>query len=283
MALELLGKIPRRVIYTLVLIVMILPLFFPLNLPMAITPESRTVFDDVQALEGTGKYILFLHMMGPVFWGEFQHMYHAILQHWMLLDDVKLVVAPCGQPAGMMLFSQALAQVSNPLNKEYGVDWVQLPFIPGRADPAFANMMTWPYTTDEFGTPLEDLPILQEIESFDALMDRTELVFWAEMARDQPSVPRVIYPRYPDTTYFTMCGAEGFAFVAPYLGMGNVYKSGLWGARPAAEYQTLFGGPYSGALAQMDSLSTYSLLTVIVILLGNIALLGEKLKQTGAT
>jgi hypothetical protein len=239
------------------------------------------MFDYIEDLEGTGATIMFFHDIRPEMWGEMQHLYFAVTQHIFLLEDVKLVSQPQNPFAGPY-FAITLENIANPLNKVYGVDWIQIPTIVGRREPVWASMAAdWRglFTTDEFGDPLDSFSIMDGLES----MSDFDVIIYLEKARGHPGVARIIYPLHQDVTWFAICGAEGFPQVAPYIGPGNVYTSGLWGARPAAEYQFLYGGPYSGALAQQDALSMYHLLIIVLIIVGNVAAYAGRKKITEVT
>jgi hypothetical protein len=277
--LQQLGNIPRRIIFLLTIIVLIWPLFLPWNLPVAISPEVEYVYEHMSALEGTGGAVLFLHFIPPVFWGEMQHLAYSPIQHMFKMEDVKLVIASM-TPMGEPLIGRILDEVANPLGKEYGVDYVLLPFMPGATPAAFALLAEdfgGAYSVDQYGTPIDEITCLDGLDS----LDDFAIVYWCEPAKWQPLVAQVFYPRYPDIDYFFIAIAEGFNFVAPYL--GNVYPGGLIGVRPAAEYQTLFGGPFTGAVAQMDAISGYHVFAILLLILGNVAILSDKLRKSGVT
>ena len=273
--LEMAQRIPRKVVYVLTLLVVIIPLFFPWNLPIAVSPETQIMFDHIEALRGTGKRVLFLCDAGAKFWGELHHSYFAVIQHIFLMEDVKLMIAPIDKPDTVALMHSLLSTISNPLNKEYGVDYVQLPLIPSM-EPAIGSLIAnfrAAYTVDESGTPIDELPVFDGVNT----LEDFEIILWSEAIKWSPAAARLIYPTFPDITYFVLCNAEGYVFCAAYIGVGMPYTSGLVGMRPAAEYQTLYGGPYTKAVAQMDAISGYHLLGIALIILGNLALLGKKL------
>jgi hypothetical protein len=274
-----LGRIPRLVIYVLTLLVIIWPLFVPWNLPVAVSPEIETWYEEMEALRGTGKTVLFLHFIPPVFWGEMQHLAFSPLQHIFKMEDVRLIIAamtPMSQP----LIGQILSDISNPHGKEYGVDYCTLPFFPGQPPAAFALLaddFRGAYTVDDFGTPIDDLAVFDGINT----LDDFEIVIWIEPAKWIPLAATVLHPRHPDQTFYAIAIAEGFNYVAPYI--GTVYKSVMVGVRPAAELQILFGGPYTGAVSQMDAISGYHILAIILLILGNVSIAGSVLRKSGVT
>jgi len=274
-----LGRIPRRVIYTLTVIIIALPLLIPWNLPVSVEPMTKTFFDTIQSLEGTGKRILLLCCIMPEFWGEARHEYFAVVQHIFLLRDVKLIIGPIAGPPTVGLIHQLLFEVHNPLNKTYGVDYVVLPLIPAMepALGALARDFRACYKTDERGTPIDELPIMKGVNT----LDDFAIVIWGEPIKMSIMAARILYPQHPKVTYLVLCNTEGWTFVAPYVGPGMPYKSALWGIRPAAEYQLLYGGPYTEAVQYMDCLSGYHVLIIILIILGNVAAIAATKKREG--
>ena len=279
-ALENLGRIPRPVIYLLTIVILIVPLFFPWNFPISVSDEISLMFEDIDALQ-PGDTIVFQHMMSAGFWGEQQHQAYALLQHLFLLDGVKFILVPMRSVDTMALMHRTMDIIENPLDKQYGIDYVALQYLPALEPGAMsiAEDFKGTYTTDEYGTPIEELPLMDDINEVGDI----KIWVWMEFARYQVITPRFIYPKWTEVTYFGICGGEGFMFMAPY--MGNIYKSGMTGTRGAAEYQGLcrdrYGSKVTGAVAQMDALSGYHLLGIILVILGNIAYFAARSKRTG--
>jgi len=270
----------RRIIYILCAISLVITFFLPLNLPIAVSDETRKFYDTLESLEGTGKAVLVIFTIPPAFWGEMYHTMFSALQHIFLLKDVKLVLVPVFAAPGVGLVNSLLRELYNPLNKTYGVDYVMLQFIPSMVGPALAAMadnFRATFQTDIRGTPIDKLPIMENINT----LDDFGVVIFACPAKEHPSLAVVLYPRYPKMTYLAICMAGGYMFIAPYL--GNVYKAGLWGITMAAEYQQLFGGPYTAARQQCDGISLYHILGLLMLVLGNIIGFREIVKKKGGS
>lgn len=283
---RILGTLPRRLLFVITFIVLIWPLFFPWNLPVDVSTDVQTMYDDLAALEGTGEAVLLLHFAPPVFWGEMQHLTYAVIQHFFMMDDVRLVIGALTAMSQPLINSRLdLALEHTTLTKEYGVDYCTLPFFPGPPSvvPAAFGMLAEnfraAYTADDRGNPIDTLSVLDGINS----LDDFSAIIWVEPAKWQPLVAQILYPRHPDLKYYYIAIAEGFNYVAPYI--GTVYRSGLIGVRPAAEYQTLYLDPqfYTGAVAQMDAISGYHIFAIVLLIFGNFAVGVEKLRKSGAT
>ncbi|MCC6963980.1 MAG: hypothetical protein IT585_12065, partial [candidate division Zixibacteria bacterium] len=55
---EKLGGLDRRWVYLLVAITVMIPVIFPVELPMAVTPEARKLYDAVEALPDSSVVML---------------------------------------------------------------------------------------------------------------------------------------------------------------------------------------------------------------------------------
>jgi len=272
---EKVGRIPRKVMYALTLIILIVPLFVSFALPVHISSETRIMYETIEKLRGTGKRVLFIACTIAAHWGEFYHMYFAIFQHIFLLENVKLIIVPVASPDAPALTWMALDAISNPLNKQYGVDYAVLTFLP---DPtaAFASMaenFRATFTADLSGTPIDKLPVMEGVYT----LSDFDVIITADVAAAAPQVARIFYPRFPDKTYFGLVLAGAVMMYLPFH--GTVFKSALVGPRSAAEYQILYGGPYSGAVRQMDIYSAYHLFILIAIILGNIPFIARKISR----
>jgi hypothetical protein len=282
MGLEILAKIPRTALYVLTILAIVIPLYVPLNLPLEVTPETELMFDTINDLQETGGVICFFHDIRPEMWGEFKHTYFALVQHFFKMDNnVKLVVL-AGGPFSGGFFNMAV-DLADHYGKEYGVDWVQMAPLIGRRQAFWAqlavNFRIPELSQDETGQyTIDEIPYLDGIERINDF----DVFIWLEKVGGGGAFVTTIPAQNPDVPKFICVGAEGFANVAAYV--GPIYLSGLWGPRPAAEYQFLYGGPFSpGALAAQDALSVYHLLIVVLIILGNLAFLPQRLRQSGVT
>ena len=101
---------------------MIVPLYFPWNLPISTSEEIQIMYNHMESLQ-PGDTVMFLHMMSPTFWGEFQHMFFAVIQHCFVLEDVKLICVPIRSAMSQPLLMETIDRITNPLNKEYGTDY----------------------------------------------------------------------------------------------------------------------------------------------------------------
>ena len=281
------GKIPRPAIFIIALTLLIIPLFVPLGLPVGVTPFMQTMWDAVDGAD----VILFNIGMSPGFWAEMSLQVYAVIQHCMAVPDLKLIIAPHGATASALiqniLDGIGLGDpIANPLNKVEGTDWVFMAMIPPPTEVAFTGMtedLLAVLTEDQDGTLAADLPIFDNIDAVDDI----DVFLWQTGPRNSPDVATYVYPAYPsevsgNPTYF-VCGiGEGYAHVSPWIGPGQPYPAGMFGPVNAAEYMQLSFAAYDLPLQPIglkvvDSLSLFHILAIVLMIFGNLVIVGEKL------
>ena len=151
-------------------------------------------------------------------------------------------------------------------NWEYGVDYVQLPYMPGGA-AAYVALMDDVHNavaSDVGGTPLNDLPLMQEVLNHEDI-DAWICPHWAfDMI-----VRYVVAERGIPGIYFAQAAA--YANYVPYM---MAYPGMVWmtnGFLGGAQYETLEGVPGLG-VAVVDSYAIMSVVYVGFIILGNITM-----------
>lgn len=193
----------------------------------------------------------------------------ACLKH-MARNNLRIVCAPFGVEA--VQFHKYCIDASGVMKDrggdwEYGVDYVQLPYLPGGA-AAYVALMENIHTavaTDVAGTPLNDLPLMQEVLNHEDI-DAWICPHWAfDMI-----VRYVIAERDIPGIYFAQAAA--YANYVPYM---MAYPGKCWmtnGFLGGAQYEKLEGVPGLGC-AVVDSYAVMSVVYVGFIILGNITML----------
>jgi hypothetical protein len=163
-------------------------------------------------------------------------------------------------------------------DKEYGVDYVILPYITGEeaALATFTDDIRSVVARDYEGTSFSQLPIMTDVNSVD------DLDLWAafnaaggggfEMIVRQVCEPYDI----PVVAGWFGVNVPGYS---PYYTSGLVkgYYNDL---RGAAEYELLTGEP-GNALASTDALATQYILLLFFIILGNVLMFAAGSEKRG--
>lgn len=264
------GGLDRRVIFLVIALVVILPLFFPLGLPIRPSTSSQDVYNAVEQLKAGDKALVSFEY-GPSTKPEIHPMAVALMRH--LFDkDVKVYIT-CLWPDGQFMAMEAIEQVAErQYHKVYGEDYVLLGYRPG-AEAVIKGLVSnirKVFTVDSRGNFLDDIPMMADVNQvadFDYLFSASAgypgTVEWVQYAADPTGV-----------TMSTGTTSIQVNEVMPYVQSGQIV--GILGGMPgAAEYESLIGQPGIGT-SGMDAQSVAHLVIVGFIVFGNISFFIER-------
>jgi hypothetical protein len=269
-------SLDRRFIFILIGVVTLIPLLYPIGLPVRISPEAQRVYDYIEQLpEGATVVISFDY--DPASKPELHPMTIAILHH-AFGRNLK-VIGMTLWPTGTSMAESVLAQIAQEFGKVHGQDYVFLGYAPGEANAilSMGQDLYAAFPTDYYGTPTQTIPILHDIRTL----------------RDVPYVFS-LSAGFPGLDTWYVYGKEKYGFelgggsVAvsvpkfyPLLNTGQIHGL-LGGLRGAAEYETLLN--MSGkAIAGMDAQSATHFLIIILIVVCNVFyfLRGQATERSG--
>ncbi|MCD4690690.1 hypothetical protein K8S17_04440 [bacterium] len=259
-----LRRIDRRIIFVLVLVAVVWPLITPLRLPMDVSPPVQRLYDVVDEIPA-GSIVMLAGDYSPDTMPELQPMTIAFLRH-CFRNDLRVVVA-CLWPASPPLVERALIPLAEEFGKEYGVDYVNLGYMAGGTVTLLGMGASIPITfpSDYGGTPVDEIPLMQEVENFD------DIAFVMEVSAGTPGTREWV--QQVQGRFRVMLGSGTTAVGAPnfypYVQSGQLVGL-LGGLKGAAEYEILVGAP-ADATSGMDAQSVVHALIVVFIILGNIA------------
>jgi len=258
------GKVDRRWIFLVIGLAVLLPLFFPLGLPIRATNATQRVYDAVEELAPNSK-VLVSFEYGPSTKPEIHPMAIAILRH--LFTNNQKVYVTCLWPDGQFMAEDALTEIAEQeFGLTYGEDYVLLGFRPGNEAvvKGLVSNLRKLYTTDARGTLVDQIPMManvNKVKDFDFIFSASAgypgTIEWVQYAADPTGVPM--------STGTTSIQVND---VMPYVQSGQV-KGILAGMPGAAEYEALIGSPGIGT-SGMDAQSIAHLVIVIFIVFGNI-------------
>jgi hypothetical protein len=269
---KLILNLDRRVIFTLVALLVALPLIFPFKLPVNVTPEVQSFFDAVEALP-EGANVVIAGDFDPASKAELQPMFEVLLAH-CFSKNIKVHIVTLWTAAPSLLQTSVERQAKL-YNKQSGVDYAFLGF----KAPNFGvivgmnNNIPNTYPTDYYGRPTASMPIYAEkkaIPQFDLLIDIAAgqtVETWITFGSEATHLPLAI-------SVTAVSAAQYYA----YLQAGQVV--GLAGGmKGTAEYEVLFREKYdqqaqlpAGAATKgMDAQSAVHIFIVLSIILANVA------------
>ena len=268
-----LGKFDRRWIFLIIGTVVLLPLMYPISLPIRATVTTKQVYDTIDNLAPNSKILLSCEY-GPSTKPEIHPMVTSLLRH--LFRNNHKVYVVCLWPDGQFLAEEALEEVAEKeLGLKYGEDYVLLGFRPGNEAvvKGIVSDLRKLYTIDAKGTKVTEIPMMAGInkfEDFDFLFSGSAgypgSIEWVQFASDPTGVPM--------STGTTSIQVNE---VMPYVQAGQV-QGILAGMPGAAEYEQLVGVKGIATKA-MDAQSVAHLVIVLFIVLGNVGYFIERSRK----
>jgi hypothetical protein len=261
---EFITNLDRRWIYLVLIVAIFIPLVKPIGMPISISSWTEAFYAEVDKLQAGDIAVLSVDYT-PAGGPDVAPQAVAMFQH-MMSKGVR-VIGVSFLADGPPLLQKILDPYMQSGEKEYGVDFVNLGFIPGveTAMSAFAADMKRAAPADFFGTPTASLPLMKDVNSMH------DVALLADFATGMPGpaeVVRQIGQNYPVTVLCGVVTAMG-PQTEPYYQSGQI-KGLLSGLRSAAEYEVRNGTPGSAA-AGMDAQSLGHMVIIVAIALGNLA------------
>lgn len=270
--LDRLAKIDRRVIFLLIAVAVIIPLLFPMGLPVDITKPVQSVYDKIEELPRGAVVVLSIDY-DPGSEAELYPATLAFIEH-CFRRDLKIYMMALWAP-GVTLGNIALDEIAPKYNKEYGIDYINVGYKPGGAVMllTLGRNVVDIVATDYAGAPIDDFPLGQQVKT-----SRDMDVVMTFSAGDPGILHWIIY--FNARFGVPICGATTAISAPrqyPYLSSGQLVGL-LGGLKGAAEYERLVDMK-ARATAGMDSQSFAHVLIVIFIIIGNIILVYERRKK----
>ena len=259
-----LGNLNRQWIFFIVGLSVLIPLIYPINIPIQTSIHSQTVYEALEELENGSKVLLSFEY-GPSTKPEIHPMAIGILR--LLLEKDHKIYGMALWPDGLFMSQEAFKQVAeNEFNLNYGTDYVNLGFKPGNEAvvKGVASDIRQLFSKDTKGNKLESLPMMDginNIKDFDFVFSLSAgfpgSKEWLQFATDPHQVP-----------LSTGCTSIQVTEVLPYVESGQI-KGILAGMPGAAEFEKLIGIPGT-ATGLMAAQSFAHVVIILFIILGNI-------------
>jgi len=269
---EAILRLDRRWVFLVVAVVTAIPILYPLNLPVYVTPESRGVYDAVEALQ-SGDPILIAFDYEPGSTPECKPMAVALLTQCFRkkLRVVGVTILPVGVGTG----EEALTEVAGKQGAILGKDYTFLGF----KSQQFATVVNLglsvqdTFPTDRYGNTTADLPVLKGVRKLSdfkymvIIHDDSTIEYWVVYGHDVVGLPMG-----------SMCTAVMAPGYYPYLPSKQITGI-VGGLKGASEYEKLVG--FRGMASRgMDSQAVIHVFLVGLMLLGNAAYLITRKKAT---
>lgn len=262
-------KIDYRIIYTVIALLIFIPLWSPLGVPMSIGQNVRDYADTLMKLP-PGSVVLCYFSGYATMLPDIEPIYMAT---WKLLlsRDVKFLVLLTHVDSPSVIIMEMNKLNPTKYGKVYGRDYMFFPYFDiatnEAATIAFTEDIRSIFKTDYYGTPLDELPIMQNIKSardIDVVIS----------TNPEFMVRRWVIPY--GTTYLGWgTSTDLLPFVPPFY--PTYCKGYVGGASQGGELEA-YTGFYGDGVRYNDAKNLGILGFFIFVVIGNIAFFGSKLK-----
>ena len=267
-------NLDRRVIYTIVALLVAIPLIWPFSLPVITTPETRGIYNVIDALPA-GSHVMIAADFDPASKPELLPMLEAVLAH-CFVKDVKGLKPHLLTlwPSGPGLAQRAIEGQAAKYGKESGTDWCFLGFRYGTVAVVLGMASSIPETfvTDFYGKTTSSMPIYEEVVKI------SDMDYIIDIAAGATVEMWVVYAAEPEGVPIgASCTAVSATSYYPLLQAGQI--TGLSGGmKGTAEYEVMlkaqygeaFSIPTGDATKGMDAQSAVHVFIVLSIIAANI-------------
>jgi len=266
-----LEDIPREILYGILLVVFVIPMIYPLGLPVPISANVLKWYDHIEALPpGSVVMIDFGYSGGGE--PELGPMAVAVYHHLFKKGDIK-VISMSTSIEGPQLWDKAMAEIrpEQRYGAEYGVDYVNIGYIAGTetAMAAVGKDLRATTSTDYKGNPLSQYPIMEGIvdaSSFDLI------ICYTTGGDQSEGWVRQWYTVY-GTPYLSSVLAMMVPTMLPYMNAGQIIS--VTSGAQAGEMEGLVRVPARG-IKSADVITLTHILCVVYVVIGNVAYIAKK-------
>ena len=262
-----LETLDRRWIFLAMGIAVAIPIFFHLGLVPEPSPPVKAFYETIENLPRHSRVLCSLDY-DPGSKAELDPMSIAVLRH-LLQNGHKPVVITLWQTAPSMIEGVCNQVCAREFKKEYGKDYAYLGLKEGREAVmvAMGRSIRDAYPEDFYGTPIGNLPLMQDIENY------SSFALLVNVSAGYPGTKE--YVQYVEARFSIplISGASAVSVpeYAAYYQAGQL-KGLLTGMTGAAEYESLIHRPDVAILA-MDGQTIGHFVIIGFILLGNLVFL----------
>jgi len=268
--LNFLNRMDRKIIFAILILLAFIPVIFPLGLPVPIQEITKLSYDAVDELN-PGDLIAISFDYGGGSAAELYPQNLVMMKH-ALSKDLRIITIAFAI-AGSEMAEICIAESGYKAEKEYGVDYVNLGFAAGfeTAMSAFAKDPHALLNKDFYGTPIEDIQIMDDFHSIE---DLKLIAFTTATSQDHYIRQWTGY----STKVIGCIQSLYFSVMNVYMGTGQIVGF-INGLRGSAEYELLAKELGVGVMT-MDQASVTHLYAVLLLVIGNIGYFALRLRGT---
>ncbi len=264
-----LKKLDRRWIFLAVALLVVIPLAVGIRIaPVAPSPRARGFYDAIEKVP-RGSTVLLAGDYDPSTVAENYPMHLAAARH-LMSRDIKIIGLAL-YPGGPPLTDQVLRLAAAEYGKKDGTDYVNLGYKAGNelVMSQMGSSIPRTFPVDRRGVPIDQIPVMRGIQNYSSfpLLVSISAGYPGTKEWVQQVVSRYHLPMVAGVT--AVSAPEYY----PYLQTGQL-RGLLGGMAGGAEYEVLVKHP-ALATRGMDAQSLAHIFIALMIILGNLAFLGE--------
>ncbi|NLC15221.1 MAG: hypothetical protein GX784_02715 [Firmicutes bacterium] len=274
-----LSSLDVRWIYVVFLVVLVIPMFRPLGLPMSITPEVRDYANTIESLP-PGSVVWIGADYSPGSAAENNPQLAATFRHCMMKGH-KVIILELWEQAPDIVRS-IVDPIAREMGKVYGVDYVNLGYKPGGGVAVLAmtrDIKTASAGVDISGTKLENFPLMQQVTA----LQKGQVQLVISINTGSPGYADYLnYVTDPLGIPFLSCPTAGMLTGQMPFYRSKQIRGLLPGLAGAAQYEIWLKQP-GDACRQMDAQSLGHLIVLLFVALGNIGYFASRKEKGGAS
>ncbi len=266
-----LANVDSRVFYWILFIALMVPFLSPIGFPITIAENTRELYEGITEDEvNEGDVWIMNFGYGVSAWPEC-HPSVTVCTKALFREGAKIIFM--GPHYDVELTYNKIHDTVREdfANKVYGEDYVFLGYITGgeSAIAQLASNIRSVYPTDHFGTPLDQIPMMQGVNTHEDI---------AGVLSSDTGDYGVHFMTQWQAAYGSKLAEIGIAMNGstdlPRWQAGNYFGLSI-GSRGGAELEILIG-ELGEATTAMDSISVSHLLLIFAVILGNIGMVVQR-------
>jgi len=254
----------KYVVWVVFILLISIPAVVKLGLPLSIGAEAKKAFDIIDGLPD-GAVVLYSEGGTVGGWSEHGPGAEAMFQH-IMSKNLRIIFLAIGTGDGPIQTQYMLNKYSDLADKkEYGVDYVELGFLPGgvAAAAAIAEDIHGAMGADYYGTTIADIEMMKDIHGAEDI----DLIITIDNTAETEYYVTQWWSKY-QSKIVVQTMVMMYSWLLPYRDAGQVAAL-ISGVRGGAEYELLLNLPGEG-LASTDMISLTHTAILILIAASNI-------------
>ena len=263
--LDKLLNVDRRIIYLIIGIVVIVPFFIPMSLPIYVSQPVQSVYDYIESLP-EGSVVMISFSFGPSTVPELLPMAKAVLRH--CFSKKLKVIGVTLHSEGATIADDTLRTIASEFGYKEHENYVYLGFKvqPVAVILGIGEDIAIPFPTDYSGIPISQIPMMKDIRNY------KDIKLIVDFGSGNSPEWWVMYAgaKYHEPLAVGVTGVM-VSGLYPYLDTGQLVGL-MGGLKGAAEYEKLIAKEGKATLG-MKVQSIVHLMIILMVIFGNVVYL----------